>query len=287
MTTIQELLEQLSPPRPAVLNHYTTQGGLLGIIQNKEIWATHTQYLNDSREFTHAIGLAKDILSARIAEEVSETRKSALMEMAESVDGQESINVCVASFSEDADSLSQWRAYSGTAGFCCTFASDDLATWAAVDRFSLIKCIYDELRQRQVLEQLIDIVLAEIETWKPEFDGDEPLQGGSLAAYLNQVAPAMKDPAFAAEREWRLVSGPMMVSLPRYGYREGKSMLVPYYRMPLESDTAPFSIQSVTVGPAPNMKQSSAAVRGLLVKHKLVRPGSSKVTASAIPYRNW
>jgi hypothetical protein len=30
------------------LYHYTTQSGLLGIIWQREIWATHTQYLNGS-----------------------------------------------------------------------------------------------------------------------------------------------------------------------------------------------------------------------------------------------
>jgi len=44
---------------PSVLYHYTTQQGLLGIINNKEIWATHTQYLNDVREFHQATGLMR------------------------------------------------------------------------------------------------------------------------------------------------------------------------------------------------------------------------------------
>lgn len=287
MSAIHELFDQLSPEPPLELHHYTNQAGLLGIVQNKEIWATHTQYLNDSREFIHAIHLAKQIIEVRSEDEESATRRQALTEMAESLDGHESINVCVASFSEDSDSLSQWRAYGGSTGFCCTFAGLDLKAWASADRFSLIKCIYDEAAQKEILERLIDITLEEIDNWPPEFEGDERIPGGSLAASLNEIAPAMKDSAFADEKEWRLVSRPMMVSLPRYNYREGKSMLLPYYRLSLDSDSAPFKIQRVTVGPAPNMKQSAAAVRGVLVKNKQVRPLEVKVRPSAIPYRTW
>lgn len=46
--------EILNRTPPAILYRYTTQRGLLGIISSKEIWATHTQYLNDAREFRHA-----------------------------------------------------------------------------------------------------------------------------------------------------------------------------------------------------------------------------------------
>jgi hypothetical protein len=36
------------PDKP--LYHYTNQAGLLGIIKTKEIWATHHQCLNDTRQ---------------------------------------------------------------------------------------------------------------------------------------------------------------------------------------------------------------------------------------------
>jgi len=45
----------LSQTPSAPLYHYTTQSGFMGIVSNKEIWATHTQYLNDSKEFLHAV----------------------------------------------------------------------------------------------------------------------------------------------------------------------------------------------------------------------------------------
>ena len=57
MTNVRELLTPIPPP---ILYHYTTPAGLLGIVGNQEIWASHTQYLNRRREFAHTV----DTLSA-------------------------------------------------------------------------------------------------------------------------------------------------------------------------------------------------------------------------------
>jgi hypothetical protein len=54
------LNEVLSRKPETPLYHYTTQRGLLGIISSKEIWVTHTQYLNDRRQFVHAIDLTRE-----------------------------------------------------------------------------------------------------------------------------------------------------------------------------------------------------------------------------------
>src|SRR5579885_2670951 len=126
MSTVKEILQRTPPD---VLYHYTTQQGLLGIINAKEIWATHTQYLNDVREFLHAADIMREELSAmkedRMLDEPSRDR---LSEMANIVSvGLESINVCVCSFSESGDSLSQWRAYGGKAsGFSIGFSGSYL-----------------------------------------------------------------------------------------------------------------------------------------------------------------
>src|SRR6267154_2871182 len=117
----------LSETPPALLYHYTDQNGLLGIIKNREIWATHHQCLNDTQEFLHA----KDL----IRNEIDNRRKTAnpdslslLQTMRSALDGpgNEDVNLYVASFSEDGDSLPQWRAYGGAAGFALGFRGSEL-----------------------------------------------------------------------------------------------------------------------------------------------------------------
>ena len=66
-------LDRQPPERLYHYNHYTTTAGLLGIIQQQEIWATHTQYLNDLREFRHAVDIVRDELKRMRASSEDET----------------------------------------------------------------------------------------------------------------------------------------------------------------------------------------------------------------------
>ncbi len=50
---------------PSILYHYTTQKGLLGIIQSKTIWATDILYLNDTMELKYAVDLTLDMIKWR------------------------------------------------------------------------------------------------------------------------------------------------------------------------------------------------------------------------------
>src|SRR5271170_2737848 len=111
------LNEVLSHKPSSPLYHYTGQSGLLGIIKEKQIWATHTQYLNDRREYLHALDLVREKI-ARLLGSADQQRRIILEGMKNSVSGTETMNVCVCSFSGEGDSLSQWRAYgSGMSGF--------------------------------------------------------------------------------------------------------------------------------------------------------------------------
>ena len=126
------------PKKP--LYHYTTQTGLLGITRDRQIWATHTQYLNDCREFLHAVDLVRGEIQRLLNEqnttqprEASAKHTEALNRMHDALSlSPEHINACVCSFSEDSDSLSQWRAYGGSSGFAIGFSGEVLG--AAVEK---------------------------------------------------------------------------------------------------------------------------------------------------------
>ena len=54
--------EALVSTVPSMLYHYTTQVGLMGIVESKEIWATQIEYLNDGMELIYAFDLAMQVL---------------------------------------------------------------------------------------------------------------------------------------------------------------------------------------------------------------------------------
>ena len=125
---IKEILDRDPPP---ILYHYTTQQGLLGIINDKEIWATHTQYLNDVREFHQATELMRKELWSMLNESPVPENAAILRHMQRALGKAiETANVCVCSFSGKGDSLSQWKSYGGgTSGFAIGFSVHTCAAW--------------------------------------------------------------------------------------------------------------------------------------------------------------
>lgn len=215
-----------APPHP-VLYHYTTQVGLLGILNKREIWATHTQYLNDHREFRHAIEIFGEELEHLALLGGDLERRKCIEEMRQEVqDELSSTNVCVVSFSEKSDSLSQWRAYAGNAGFAIGLRGEHLAALSVEQHAYLAPCIYDIARQRAVARALLEEVIDQ--NLSPERLNLQP--GGNLSAYLLRFAPLFKHHAFAEEREWRVITRPQSCKSERFDFRAGGSMLIPYYR---------------------------------------------------------
>jgi hypothetical protein len=284
MGSVREILERQPPP---ILYHYTTAAGLLGILKSKEIWATHTQYLNDAREFRHAVSLVKTELEAMLEGARTSLETAFLKEMQEAVsDSLEGINVCVCSFSEVGDQLSQWRAYGGGAGgFSIGFLGRAIKAATEREHSWLVPCLYDEEPQRVLVQNLLQDVLDELKR-RGAYDRNivpNP-RGGNLVAYLNRYAPILKHKSFEEEREWRIISRPLMCSLSRFDFRAGTSMLIPYYRMALSADDSPISIQEIIVGPTPHKAQSRRSLQSLLLKCELEH---TRVRNTAGPFRSW
>ena len=283
------ILNEVLSRRPHTpLYHYTGQKGLLGIIGNRQIWATHSQYLNDRREYKHALDLVREEIKTRWASAHKGTR-AILRAMEEGISGIESVNVCVCSFSEGRDSLSQWRAYgSGASGFAIGFSADHLAAATKKEGWYLAPCIYDPGDQRILIRSLVEEVLEQnIEgkkTAKTEMEEGYWERGGSLAAYLHRYAPILKDRSFCEEREWRLISRPMVCQRELFDFREGSSLLIPYYKFPLGGDDLAFRVHEVVVGPTPDGERSKRSVESLLVRHELK---DVPVEVSSVPYRSW
>ena len=292
------LKDVLSQQPEKTLYHYTTQDGLLGIIKNKDLWATHTQYLNDVREYRHAIDVVIAEIAKRLADAIGDSRRI-LADMAEGVKGIESMNVCVCSFSEDRDSLSQWRAYGGsTSGYAIGFNPIHLAEMVRRQEFYLAPCLYKPKEQADVMEALVDLVFDQ--NMERLHDGETLIsenpeewlnakklimpRGGSLGAYLHRFAPILKDKSFSEEKEWRIISRPLMCTHERFGFRCGSSTVVPYYRVPIAEADQPLKLDEVVIGPTPHIEASRSAVRSFLVSQWLEKV---PVEVSAVPYRNW
>ena len=152
---------------PVILYHYTDQTGLLGILQSGQLRATNIQYMNDTTEFSLALGLAEERLSARIESSTDPTSTEVLQYTSDSLQGIAHINICAACFCENSDLLSQWRGYGGGAGsFAIGFSSAALERAIIALRGSLGRCIYDQTQQIAIIDALVDYLISSYEADK-------------------------------------------------------------------------------------------------------------------------
>lgn len=126
-----------------LLWHYTDWGGLRGIIDSRNVWATHYTHLNDTEELVRSLKLGKEFLVENLA------YLEPVMEDFANRQGNEVFQLFITSFSKAFDYLEQWRAYSGASiGFALGFDAKQLLQVAESYRWSLVECTYDDQKAR-------------------------------------------------------------------------------------------------------------------------------------------
>ena len=271
---------------PQILHHYTSGHGLLGIMGSSSIWATKIQYMNDSKEFAHAIDLASASIRRRKSTQ-SDARFSdfcdALIDHLERISGMEFYVAC---FSEVEDSLSQWRGYCPSGfGYSIGFDGDNLRAIAATQGFLLRQCIYTRRDQELAVNQWVDSTLIDLTSSCPSTEEPRAFCENRVGIFLSEFikfAPYMKDDAFADEREWRLVA--LIPSTDsRIQLRPGKSMLVPYAPIDLRLSLGSPLLWNIRIGPTPHAKLSMDSLSHLFQKVHL----ANGIARSMVPYRDW
>jgi hypothetical protein len=306
-------LELLKRPIPDYLYHYTSIDGLYGIVKNQSIWATMVHYLNDAAELKIAISICQSILR----EELRKTNtsdyamKDVLGVWSEIGDDLfESTHICVVSFTEQADQLSQWRGYCPPdGGYAIGFRTSSLEACLQEQEFVLAPCEYDKSNQNAILKQWVGETIsalkeiAQQETNLPLIEAvpenirqmDEKVEELFIEEF-HRIAPIIKHSKFAEEKEWRAISNPD----PQLHFRVGRAMLLPYCKIDLK--TPRFPIEKFIVGPGPHQKVAANSLKtflrseGIKLEIELPPPkdpnalqvivdGDEAVTFSEIPYR--
>jgi hypothetical protein len=245
--------------------------------------------MNDASEFDFAMDVAKLCVKglkidrwrkASLTAEVKQARLAAKKSFA-------------ISLSAVGDQLSQWRGYTAPgAGYSIGFlpnAFEEIAGEFA--GFILAPCVYDPTKQEELVGEVLRGALNgfnPFESPKPasvDWEGKAPVEVGVfLPETLAFLAPFIKHPSFAEEREWRLVSWPVDSNDLEVRHRPGSSSLVPFIDVPLRSAEGMLPISSITIGPTPNPNLSHAAVKSLL---SAAGAAALRVEHSQCPFRSW
>src|SRR5439155_16315344 len=109
------------------------------------------------------------------------------------------------------------------------------------------------------------------------------------AEAITYIAPSIKHPAFAAEKEWRLLRRLQLMDLPRMKFRQRQSMLARHLPValrilgsPTESKLLP--IVGVRVGPSRHKEISQVGVADLLRATGYPVSVYTNVSISEVPF---
>lgn len=284
----------IGPKTEGLLYHYTSQGVMHSIVENRCLWVSHVYYMNDANEIKYGARIFKEIISNRLGQEIEAPTKQFLIELSNRMDHlmRNPHYLFVFALSEKGNLLSQWRGYTPLgAGVSIGFNQGKLQKHAQQRDFSLIKCIYKKEEQDKHLYFSLEKIITQFENDLPSIDTKGKPDNQKYLIYLNKYSGELlralcyiKDPAFEEECEWRLISKYYeKYTDPDIQFREGKTTLIPYIKLELsgiEEDGRLF--EQVFVGPSPNFELSMAAVSSYLSNKK----ACYMTINSQMPYRH-
>lgn len=268
------------------LYHYTSAQSLLYIIEGGSIWSTKIQYMNDSKEFTHAIDLANRFLNRIVTSSTDSKINEICDKISEVLERISGMNVFVTCFSEVHDALGQWRGYCpASSGYCIGFNAKDLEAQASEQNFVLKKCIYNSSEKENLISRWVNEFVKILSSVHTHHQDLETIFWQYESGYVNEfinMASVMKHDAFSDEKEWRLISI-VNTDHEKMGLRAGKSLLIPYVPISLDYSRDKKLLWNLTVGPTPqiDMAMNSATI---LFKKACFQNG---VIRTMIPYRDW
>lgn len=200
------LLEGTAPAPPELL-HFTDLDGLVGIVENGELWATYAHALNDESEIRYGIEQVRKAIHGMEAEAPSalyepclralEIDRAYWMAMAQPF---------VVSFCAT-ETSGHWLHYgrSGT-GVAMRFRSDGLKAHPSA---ALLPVVYRPEEQQQLVGRVIAAVHGILQRLcEASPDATTPLTElarGVAHSYLVIAATMMKDTSFSRDDEWRLI----------------------------------------------------------------------------------
>lgn len=269
-----------------ILHHYTSGDGVLGIVESDSIWSTRIQYMNDSKEFSHAIELANQRLRKMEQTSNDDLIKQFCKIVQGHLQSSSALTLYVACFSEIEDSLSQWRGYCPPSfGYSLGFNGDRLKSIGAEQGFDLRKCIYDRTEQEGLVQEWAE---NSINLLADNYAGEDDiaefccLKIGILLQNFITFAPFLKHPSFKEENEWRLVST-VPTNNPRTKLRPGKSMLIPYVPIKLNLANDKELLWNARIGPTPHIELAMNSATLLFNKVHF----KNGIGPTSIPYRDW
>jgi len=278
--SIDRLASAFDATPPGHLFHYTDLEGVKGIFTSRTLWLSKFTATNDISEIKLAIEHFQGF-AARKARALDSAEGTFLRKAAEQLEGFRRTNICLASFCEQHDLLSQWRSYGNDGrGVALGFNSARLLEVAQRNGLRLLRCVYEPAEHERISANLTDMLL--------EARRSSPAEGSELVGRFNEVflrvAPVIKDHRFGEEREWRLVSAPVAFDHPGIiaVLKSNQASVKLTVKLTGDSEAMSNMIPRITIGPTLDPHNVSDAIEVLSQRNGF---HISDIGISEIPYR--
>jgi hypothetical protein len=249
----------------AIIYHYTTISGLIGIVTSRELWASDSQFLNDGTELSYA----RDIFFS----EVQKLGLAPLEDGGYKVAGRslEQFRMFIACFCEDGDLLSQWRGYGADQGYALGFDTEQLQ---ALNFGEMVPVQYGITNPTEYFAKELE---------RARYPSAHPGVAEWFAS--EQLLPRLarvKHPGFAEEREWRILK-----QIPAYDlkdpdisvrFRSSSMGPIAYLVISFPSDC----LREIIIGPGSHVGVRKASILNMLYCYNLEHVN---VNESKTPFR--
>ncbi|EKF9993546.1 DUF2971 domain-containing protein [Vibrio cholerae] len=253
------------------LYHYTDAYGLIGILQNRSLWATDINFLNDSMEFEAGISALKQYCNLQIsninAHNLSTQLEDSLTDLYNNIHSiieknLRNRNNYIISFTSKKDNLRQWMSYCPpNSGYCIEFDSEEIllsgdkeSELNLIARVEPVDYKDGDFERRLGIKTLINSL-------------DDPcINIDQFSVNLvNEImfhACAIKKCEFHDESETRIVIQSMLTPKHNTKYRVKSGVILPYVEYPIEKSW----IKKIIVGPNINMVLARKGLNDLIGK---------------------
>lgn len=273
-----------SPPEQ--LYHFTDCQGLIGIFEHRTLWASLATSMNDPSEIMFGLRLAHDLFaSGTVAARNLDLSSVDLLAMQRASESR----AYVVSFCQQVKLAGQWLHYGRSgSGVAVGFRTAGLVKAP----YALFRVLYEEHEQVALLRAAVAAVDDAVDAAMPDLTDPKDVSlltsvaRDVLADLLWKVSPRLKDPAFKAEEEWRLIAyepkeaAPSTVGEPLgvTCFRGAAGRVVPYKKV----EFSPLPAFEVVLGASCPMRPEELGIR-VLMDEKLGR--RLTVSMSVVPVR--
>lgn len=252
--------------------HYTSASALKSILENKKLWLTRWDFLNDPTEYLYIHDIIDKTLEQFSADEKfkvlirdrnSWKRKCKI----EKRPYNKEIDVYIASFSKSSDNLALWQGYTKSAqadGYCIGFDYHRIFEKQKLD-IIIAPVVYSESEQMSIITEIFKRLLAiyiNISANKKLHFDAERIVRLTFDEPLTYLGALLKHPAYIHEEELRVVfirRGGYPHPQPAQQIRNSNGLFIPFVELPFEQER----VQCVTASPTLDPQLAVAGLNAL------------------------